>query len=80
MRAKTRVSETLDPRVVVGEHGWWQGCDELEAADSDPLDPIGTNFNLTVNAAIRDPISGTPSHRSNVCEIELVRASRDQTL
>jgi anaerobic selenocysteine-containing dehydrogenase len=80
MRAKARFSETLDPRVVVGEHGWWQGRNELEAVDSDPLDPNGTNFNLTVNAAIRDPISGTPSHRSNVCEIELVRASRDQSL
>jgi anaerobic selenocysteine-containing dehydrogenase len=80
MRAKARFSETLDPRVVVGEHGWWQGCDELGAVDSDPLDPNGTNFNLTVNAEIRDPISGTPSHRSNVCEIELVRASRDQAL
>jgi hypothetical protein len=42
--------------------------------DSDPFDPNGTNFNLTVSAAIRDPISGTPSHRSNVCEIELARA------
>ena len=80
MRAKARFSETLDPRVVVGEHGWWQGCDELGAVDSDPFDPNGTNFNLTVNAEIRDPISGTPSHRSNVCEIELVRASRDQAL
>jgi anaerobic selenocysteine-containing dehydrogenase len=80
MRAKACFSETLDPRVVVGEHGWWQGCDELGAVDSDPFDPNGTNFNLTVSAVIRDPISGTPSHRSNVCEIELVRASRDRAL
>jgi anaerobic selenocysteine-containing dehydrogenase len=32
MQARARFSEKLDPRVVVGEHGWWQGCDELELA------------------------------------------------
>jgi hypothetical protein len=69
MRAKARFNPTLDHRVVVGEHGWWQGCEELGLAASDPTDPKGSNFNLTVDAAMRDPISGTPSHRFNVCEI-----------
>jgi hypothetical protein len=59
----------LDDRVVVGQHGWWQGCTELEIAGSDPTDPAGSNFNLTVDPAMRDPISGTPSHRFNMCEI-----------
>jgi anaerobic selenocysteine-containing dehydrogenase len=70
MRARARFSETLDPRVVVGEHGWWQGCDELGVGDSDPFNPNGTNFNLTVDATVRDPVSGTPSHRSNLCEVQ----------
>lgn len=69
MRAKARFNATLDDRVVVGQHGWWQGCTELEIAGSDPTDPNGSNFNLTVDAAMRDPISGTPSHRFNMCEI-----------
>lgn len=69
MRAKARFNDTLDDRVVVGQHGWWQGCAELEIAGSDPTDPNGSNFNLTVDAAMRDPISGTPSHRFNMCEI-----------
>jgi anaerobic selenocysteine-containing dehydrogenase len=73
MQARARFSEKLDPRVVVGEHGWWQGCDELGVGDSDPLNPTGTNFNLTVDATVRDPVSGTPSHRSNLCEVQLVR-------
>ena len=68
-------SDKLDPRVVVGEHGWWQGCEELGVAASDPFNPNGTNFNLTVDATVRDPVSGTPSHRSNLCEVQLVRAS-----
>jgi anaerobic selenocysteine-containing dehydrogenase len=75
MRARARLSETLDPRVVVGEHGWWQGCDELGVGVSDPFNPNGTNFNLTVDAVVRDPVSGTPSHRSNLCEVQLVQAS-----
>ena len=73
MQARARFRETLDPRVVVGEHGWWQGCDELGVGDSDPFDPTGTNFNLMVDATVRDPVSGTPSHRSSLCEVQLVR-------
>lgn len=73
MRARARFSAALDPRVVVGEHGWWQGCDELGVEDTDPFDPRGTNFNLTVSPAIRDPISGTPSHRSNLCQVQRVQ-------
>jgi anaerobic selenocysteine-containing dehydrogenase len=75
MRARARFSETLDPRVVVGEHGWWQGCGELGVGVSDPFNPNGTNFNLTVDAVVRDPVSGTPSHRSNLCEVQLVPTS-----
>jgi hypothetical protein len=66
-------SDTLDQRVVVGQHGWWQGCKELGIADSDPADPNGSNFNLTVDAIMRDAISGTPSHRFNMCEVRPVR-------
>ena len=75
MRARARFSEELDPRVVVGEHGWWQGCDELGVGDTDPFSPNGTNFNLTVDAAVRDPVSGTPSHRSNLCDVRPVERS-----
>ena len=49
--------------------------DELGIGDSDPFSPNGTNFNLTVDAAVRDPVSGTPSHRSNLCEVRLVERS-----
>ena len=76
MRARARFSDQLDPRVVVGEHGWWQGCDELGVGARDPFSPDGTNFNLTVDASIRDPVSGTPSHRANLCEVRPVRESR----
>ena len=74
MRAKARFNDTLDDRVVVGQHGWWQSCEELGIAGSDPTDPGGTNFNLTVDVSMRDPISGTPSHRYNFCEIRPVHS------
>jgi hypothetical protein len=72
MWARARFNDKVDPRVVVGEHGWWQSCDELGVAASDPFDTNGTNFNLTVDPIVRDPVSGTQAHRSNLCEVRLV--------
>jgi anaerobic selenocysteine-containing dehydrogenase len=80
MRARARFSNELDPRVVVGEHGWWQGCDELGIAGSDPFEASGNNFNLTVDAGVRDPVSGTPAHRSNLCEVQLAPEAREKEL
>jgi anaerobic selenocysteine-containing dehydrogenase len=72
VRARARLNADLDPRVVVGEHGWWQGCDELGAPGYDPFSPIGANFNLLIGTAAVDPVSGTPSHRSYLCQIRRV--------
>jgi hypothetical protein len=54
------------------EHGWWQGCDELGAPGVDPFGPYSTNFNRLIGATARDPVSGTASHRSYLCEIRPV--------
>ena len=69
MRARVHLNDQLDPRVVVGEHGRWQSCDELGIPGYDPFSPDGANFNATVDPSVRDPISGTPTHRANLCEI-----------
>ena len=69
VRARARLNDSLDPRVVVGEHGWWQGCAELGMPGYDPFGPSGANFNLLIGTAARDPVSGTASHRSYLCEI-----------
>jgi anaerobic selenocysteine-containing dehydrogenase len=69
MRARARLNDKLDPRVVVGQHGWWQACAELGMRGYDPFSGAGANFNRTVDAAIRDPISGTPAHRANLCDV-----------
>jgi anaerobic selenocysteine-containing dehydrogenase len=72
VRARARLNADLDPRVVVGEHGWWQGCTALEAPGYDPFQPTGANFNLLIGTTALDPVSGTASHRSYLCEIRRV--------
>lgn len=67
--AVARFNDSLDPRVVVGEHGWWQTCDELGAPGYDPFGPLGANFNLLIGSEASDPVSGTASHRAYLCEI-----------
>ncbi|HXO91654.1 MAG TPA: molybdopterin-dependent oxidoreductase, partial [Stellaceae bacterium] len=37
IRARARFNNSLDPLVVVGEHGWWQACAELGAPGYDPF-------------------------------------------
>ena len=72
VRARARLNEDLDPRVVVGQHGWWQGCAEMGVPGYDPFAATGANFNLLIGTTARDPVSGTASHRSYLCEIRPV--------
>jgi anaerobic selenocysteine-containing dehydrogenase len=76
VRARAHLDADLDPRVVVGEHGWWQGCTELGVPGYDPFTPEGANFNLLIGNDTRDPISGTASLRAYLCEIRLESAMR----
>jgi len=71
MRARASLNASLDPRVVVGEHGWWAACPELNVAGFDPFGPWSANYNGIVDATARDPVGGTPAHRASLCEIEL---------
>ena len=72
MRARARLNANIDPRVVVGEHGWWQAAPEANAPGYDPFSPKGSNYNLTVDPSARDPISGTTAHRSGCCDVSRV--------
>jgi anaerobic selenocysteine-containing dehydrogenase len=46
VRVRARLNDSLDPNVVVGEHGWWQACAEIGAhpdmTRSDRTAPIST--------------------------------------
>jgi anaerobic selenocysteine-containing dehydrogenase len=69
VRVRARFNDSIDPRVVIGEHGWWQACTEIGAPSYDPFGPDGANLNLIIGSAALDPVSGTASHRSYLCEI-----------
>jgi anaerobic selenocysteine-containing dehydrogenase len=71
VRARARLNHSLDPRVVVGEHGWWQPCAQIGMPGYDPFGPESAALNLIIGTVARDPVSGTASHRSYLCEIRL---------
>ncbi|MFW6063588.1 MAG: molybdopterin-containing oxidoreductase family protein, partial [Chloroflexota bacterium] len=48
VRARARLDDTLQPTVVVGQHGWWQPCDDLDAPGYDPFGEDGANLNLII--------------------------------
>ena len=72
VRARARFNASLDPRVVCGQHGWWQACKELGEPGYDPFSAEGANLNLVISGEARDPISGTPPHRAYLCEVRRV--------
>lgn len=72
VRARARYNESLDPRVVVGQHGWWQACTEIGAPAYDPFSQDGANLNLIVTSDAIDPVSGSVPHRSYICEIRAI--------
>jgi anaerobic selenocysteine-containing dehydrogenase len=69
-RAVARFNASLDPRVVVGQHGWWQACASESAPAYDSFSADGPNFNSLISGAILDLVSGTVSLRSSLCEIK----------
>jgi anaerobic selenocysteine-containing dehydrogenase len=71
VRAQAAFNDTLDPRVVCGEHGWWQAAPQIDEPGYDPLSREGANFNLLVRHDEVDPISGSPL-RQGLCEVERV--------
>jgi anaerobic selenocysteine-containing dehydrogenase len=68
-RARARFNESLDPRVVCGQHGWWQACAQSGAPGYDPYADDGANYNRLISSAAADPISGSVPHRAYLCEI-----------
>jgi len=79
VNARARLDVSLDPRVVVGEHGWWQACVSLGEREYDPFSASGSNYNLLVDTVGVDPVSGTASHRAMLCDVaRLVQKSEEQ--
>ena len=69
VRARARLNAGLDPGVVCAQHGWWQGCDELDLPPSDPFEPGGVNLNLVLRQTPSDPVSGSSPLRASLCDV-----------
>jgi anaerobic selenocysteine-containing dehydrogenase len=69
VRARAKFNISLDPRVVFGQHGWWQGCEELDLPGYPPFGPDSANLNLVLSQTPSDPVSGSSPLRASVCEI-----------
>ncbi len=69
VRARATLNETLEPRVVCGQHGWWQACPQIDAPGYDPFSSSGANLNLIIGNDAVDPVSGSVPHRSYLCEV-----------
>ena len=65
------MNDALDKDVVCGQHGWWEPCEEIGAPGYDPYGSDGANFNLLIDRRAVDPVSGTPPHRSFMCQVAL---------
>jgi anaerobic selenocysteine-containing dehydrogenase len=72
IRARAQLNANLDPRVVVGQHGWWQGCGELDSPHYDPFSSDGSNLNLLIGTVALDPISGTAPHKAYLCDVRAI--------
>jgi anaerobic selenocysteine-containing dehydrogenase len=69
VRARAKFNPNLDPSVVVGQHGWWQPCHELDLPGYPPYGPDSANLNLILRQEPADPISGSSPLRAAMCDV-----------
>jgi anaerobic selenocysteine-containing dehydrogenase len=69
VRARAKLNGSLDPQVVCGQHGWWQGCDELGLPASPLLGADSLNLNGVLRQGPSDPIGGSSPLRASVCDV-----------
>jgi anaerobic selenocysteine-containing dehydrogenase len=73
VRARAKLNASLDPGVVVAQHGWWQACDELGLPGYPPYGPDSANLNLVLPQTPSDPISGSSPMRATVCDVSAAK-------
>ncbi|MCK6452491.1 MAG: molybdopterin-dependent oxidoreductase [Alphaproteobacteria bacterium] len=74
IRLRARFDRALDPRVVVGQYGWWQASPSLGLPGYDPFSGEGSNYNVLIGDDRLDPISGSVPHRSYLCDVRPLAA------
>jgi anaerobic selenocysteine-containing dehydrogenase len=69
VRARAVCNHGLAPNVVVGQHGWFEPCEELGLPGFPPFGPGSANLNLVLSQTPSDPISGSSPLRAQVCQV-----------
>jgi anaerobic selenocysteine-containing dehydrogenase len=69
IKVKARVTKNIVPGAVCVQHGWWQGCNELELPGYNAYEETGANAAMLIGADQTDPISGSLPHRSYLCRV-----------
>jgi anaerobic selenocysteine-containing dehydrogenase/ferredoxin-NADP reductase len=77
-RMRAKFDASLNPRVVVGQYGWWQGNAALDLPAFDPFSDGGANYNRLVADDRADPISGSLPLRSSQCDVRPAEPRRDR--
>jgi anaerobic selenocysteine-containing dehydrogenase len=69
IKVKAHVTTNIIPGVVCCQHGWWQGCKELELPGYSAYDSSGANPSTLIGPDLADPVSGSLPHRSYLCRV-----------
>jgi anaerobic selenocysteine-containing dehydrogenase len=69
IKVKARVTKNIVPGAICVQHGWWQGCKELELPGYNVYDETGANAAMLIGTDHADPISGSLPHRSYLCRV-----------
>ncbi|MBM2804504.1 MAG: Molybdopterin oxidoreductase, partial [Deltaproteobacteria bacterium] len=69
IKVKARVTTNIVPGAVCCQHGWWQGCKELELPGYNPFETDGANPAMLIGTDLADPVSGSLPHRSYLCRV-----------
>jgi anaerobic selenocysteine-containing dehydrogenase len=69
IKVKARVTTNIVAGAVCIQHGWWQGCKELELPGYNPFDVNGANAAMLIGTDQADPVSGSLPHRSYLCRV-----------
>ncbi len=68
-RFRARINPSLHPKVLMGQHGWWQACTALGQSETPSGGACSSNFNRLIDTGASDPVSGSVSMRAFVCDV-----------
>ncbi|WP_274917874.1 molybdopterin-dependent oxidoreductase [Streptomyces sp. WZ-12] len=72
VRMRARIEPGLHPDTVLADYGWWQSSPDLALPGSDPLADGEQNYNLLIDDAAHDPVSGSVPLRGTACDLRRV--------